>query len=476
MPISKSGQATLPAPISRPDPEPIPEPHAVNFVLPLLRWYAQHTRRLPWRVQDQSPPSPVSSFARSPSPLKGEGENTGNLGVMGNEAAHHTQISDFNPPSRPVSGGEKGRDAAELRSGDVRGNLFIPDPYRVWVSEIMLQQTRVETVIPYFERWMERFPSIASLAAASQQEVLAVWEGLGYYSRARSLHRAAQIVAANYAGQLPGDVRSLRKLPGIGRYTAGAIASIAFGLDQPALDGNIRRVLSRLFDVTEDVRSPAGECRLWDLAEQYLPPGQAGDYNQALMDLGATLCTPRAPDCLHCPLADYCQARALGVQEQRPVVKPRPAIPHYTVTAAVIACPLTQPPDSAIAGLHGCQQDGPLYLIAQRPAHGLLGGLWEFPGGKVQEGEDLSACLRREICEELGAEIEVGELLGVYRHSFTHFRITLHAFRCTLIRNEPRPIEAADIRWVKPEEMSSYPMGKIDRQISKELLRFTTFS
>jgi len=313
---------------------------------------------------------------------------------------------------------------------------------------------------------MERFPSIASLAAASLQEVLAVWEGLGYYSRARSLHRAAQIVAADYAGQLPGDVRNLRKLPGIGRYTAGAIASIAFGLDQPALDGNIRRVLSRLFDVAEDIRSSGGERRLWELAEQYLPPGRAGDYNQALMDIGATLCTPRAPDCLHCPLADHCQARALGVQEQRPVVKPRPAIPHYTVTAAVIACPVAQPSDH--------QQDGPLYLIAQRPAHGLLGGLWEFPGGKVQEGEDLPACLRREICEELGAEIEVGEPLGVYRHAFTHFRITLHAFRCTLIRNEPRPIEHADIRWVKPEEMERYPMGKIDRQIAIELLALNT--
>jgi A/G-specific adenine glycosylase len=420
MPISRSDQAPLSAPTPRPDPEPIPEPHAVNFVLPLLRWYAQHARRLPWRVQGQNPPP--------------------------------------------------------------------PNPYRVWVSEIMLQQTRVETVIPYFERWMERFPSIASLAAASQQEVLAVWEGLGYYSRARSLHRAAQIVVADYGGQLPGDFGSLRKLPGIGRYTAGAIASIAFGLDQPALDGNIRRVLSRLFDVTEDAAgeggqgstgrhrttshpsSPAGDRRLWELAEHYLPPGQAGDYNQALMDLGATLCTPRAPDCLHCPLADYCQARALGVQEQRPVAKPRPAIPHYTVTAAVIARPLTQPPDRSIAGLPGRQQEEPRYLIAQRPAHGLLGGLWEFPGGKVQEGEDLPTCLRREICEELDAEIEVGEQLGVYRHAFTHFRITLHAFRCRLIRNEPRPIEAADIRWVKPEEMSSYPMGKIDRRISKELM------
>lgn len=385
-----------------------------------------------------------------------------------------------------------------------------PDPYRVWVSEVMLQQTRVETVIPYFERWMERFPTLSVLAAAPQQEVLAVWEGLGYYSRARNLHRAAQYLVDKYDGQLPADFHLLRKLPGVGRYTAGAIASIAFGLDQPALDGNIRRVLSRLFDVSEDVRSSAGERRLWDLAAGHLPPGRAGDYNQALMDLGATLCTPRAPDCPSCPLAAGCQARLLGVQEQRPATKPKPAIPHYTVTAAVITRADPGTPE-------------PLILIAQRPAKALLGGLWEFPGGKVQEGEDLPACLRREIFEELGTEIEVGQPVGVYRHAFTHFRLTLHAFYCTLrtpapaapvraslyphdddihsgetrpdtdnapsdesrpdtpetvradpsIRPtaaEPRPIQVADLRWVKPDELAAFPMGKIDRLISRQIV------
>jgi A/G-specific adenine glycosylase len=315
----------------------------------------------------------------------------------------------------------------------------------------MLQQTRVETVIPYFDRWMQRFPSIETLAWASMQEVLAVWEGLGYYGRARNLNEAAQQVMQEYNGQLPQKTRLLRKLPGVGRYTAGAIASIAFGRDEPTLDGNIRRVLARYFNVSEDARSTIGERKLWDLAAQHLPPGEAGEYNQAMMDLGAVVCTPRSPDCTHCPLGGACQANALGITEQRPVLLPKSAIPHHIVTAAVIS-------------RDGC------VLIACRPPHGLLGGLWEFPGGKQQEGEDLPTCLQREICEELGAEIKVDTQLGVYQHAYTHFRVTLYAFRCTLLKGEPSPIQAAELRWVYPAELSQFPMGKIDRQISKILV------
>lgn len=315
----------------------------------------------------------------------------------------------------------------------------------------MLQQTRVETVIPYFENWMQRFPDVATLACASLQDVLAVWEGLGYYGRARNLHRAAQMIMENFGGALPEDVHQLRKLPGVGRYTAGAIASLAFGLDEPALDGNIRRVLARYFNVSEDARSPSGERHLWELARQNLPIGRAGEYNQAIMDLGSLLCTPKSPDCPNCPAEDSCQARALGIQAQRPVLLPKAPTPHHQVTAAVIT-------------RNGC------VLIACRPPHGLLGGLWEFPGGKQQEGEDLASCLRREIREELGVEIEVGELLGVYRHAYTHFRITLHAFRCLLLRGEPQSIQVADLRWVRLEELSQFPMGKIDRKISQRLV------
>ncbi|MFC1996056.1 A/G-specific adenine glycosylase [Chloroflexota bacterium] len=337
--------------------------------------------------------------------------------------------------------------ATDARELPWRGN---PDPYAVWVSEIMLQQTRVETVIPYYKRWMMRFPSVFELSSASQQEVLSLWEGLGYYARARNLHQAASVIVAEYAGELPQEAQDLQTLPGIGRYTAAAIASIAFGKDEAALDGNIRRVLARVFDVTKPARSTQGERQLWQLSEENLPSGCAGEYNQAMMDLGATICTPSCPNCGDCPVQEVCQARKLGVQEDRPVKKARPAIPHYTVAAAVI------------------RRNGQVF-IAQRPDKGLLGGMWEFPGGKTEEDESLDVCLKREICEELGVDIEVGAPFGVYQHAFTHFRITLHAFECLLNDGTPIPHEHKDLRWVRPAELHKFPMGKIDRQIAKRL-------
>jgi len=326
-----------------------------------------------------------------------------------------------------------------------------PDPYVIWVSEIMLQQTRVETVIPYFQNWIQRFPTVEALATAPLQDVLNLWEGLGYYSRARNLHQAARIVVDTYHGCLPQDAAALRSLPGIGRYTAAAIASIAFGQDEPALDGNIRRVLSRFFNLDTPAKSTQGEKLLWELARQNLPPGQAGDYNQAIMDLGATICTPSSPDCPNCPLSPSCQAFALGLQEQRPVTTPKPKIPHHTVAAAVI------------------QRRGRT-LIVQRPPTGLLGGLWEFPGGKREPGEDLSTCLQRELLEELNLTIQVGRPFGVYQHAFTHFRVTLHAFLCTANGSRPQLKEHTDLRWALPAELADYPMGKIDRQIANRLL------
>jgi A/G-specific adenine glycosylase len=324
------------------------------------------------------------------------------------------------------------------------------DPYTIWVSEIMLQQTRVEAVIPYFKRWMNRFPGIAELAAASEQEVLFLWDGLGYYSRARNLYKAAKIVMNEFGGEIPREPAELRKLPGIGRYTVGAIASMAFGQDVPTLDANLRRIFARVFDVAQPADSHPGEDILWRLAEQHLPKGQAGDYNQALMDLGATVCLPKNPRCLLCPLKELCQACLLGIQAQRPVLKPKNAVPHYTVTAAVI------------------WREGEV-LLAKRPSKGLLGGMWEFPGGKVEKDETLQAGLMREIHEELGGEIRVGDLIGVYQHAYTHFRITLHAFQCELTSGKLIPIEAAALAWIHPANLKDYPMGKVDRQIARKL-------
>jgi len=324
------------------------------------------------------------------------------------------------------------------------------DPYAIWVSEVMLQQTQVGTAIPFYERWMARFPTLLSLAQASEQEVLMLWEGLGYYSRARNLQRAARRVVDAFDGNIPADPKSLRALPGIGDYTAAAIASLAFGLDAAAVDGNIRRVLARLFDVTIPADTPAGRKVIQSLADGHLPPGRAADYNQALMDLGATLCTPRNPACAACPLAACCRAYAGGTQEQRPALKPRSTVPHVTVTAAVI-------------------QRGAAFLLAQRPPSGLLGGMWEFPGGKQEHGEDLPACLKREIMEELGVAVEVGAPLGVFRHAYTHFRLTLHAFHCTLNGGEPRALAGQAALWVELGELAQYPMGKVDRWIARRL-------
>ncbi len=317
-----------------------------------------------------------------------------------------------------------------------------PDPYAVWVSEIMLQQTRVETVIPYFEKWMQLFPDVASLASASEQEVLNAWEGLGYYSRARNLHKAAKVVAEKFNGELPRDLTDLRSLPGIGRYTVGAIASMAFGMDEPTLDGNLRRVFARLFDVSESADAPAGEKILWELAEQNLPKGQAGDYNQALMDLGATICLPKNPRCLLCPLIEICEARKNGTQDIRPVLKLKKSVPHYIHAAAVIF------------------QRGRV-LLRQRPTDGLLGGMWEFPNGRVNA--DPAKELTKVLNAAYRLKVRKKEALGVVQHAYTHFKVTVHAFRC-----EPVSIpKKENLKWVKLTDLDDYPMGKIDRQIAR---------
>jgi A/G-specific adenine glycosylase len=336
--------------------------------------------------------------------------------------------------------------------------------YAVWVSEIMLQQTRVEAVIPYFEKWMRLFPDVQALANASEHDVLNAWEGLGYYSRARNLHKAAKIVVEQYNGEIPRDLNELCKLPGIGRYTLGAIASIAFGMDISALDGNIKRVYARIFDVEEPVDSPDGEKLLWQLADKNLPKGHAGDYNQALMDLGATICVPKNPRCLICPVMKLCKARQNGTQNQRPVLKPKKEVPHYVHAAAVMI------------------KRGKV-LLAQRPSQGLLGGMWEFPNGRVNgiPAKELPKALRTGYNLQLrvnrspntsttpAVPLSVNKRapLGIVQHGYSHFHVTVYVYSCELVSMPQR----TNLKWIPLKDLEEYPMGKIDRQIAKMIVK-----
>ena len=305
------------------------------------------------------------------------------------------------------------------------------DPYAIWVAEIMLQQTQVRTVLPYYERFLARFPTVTALAEATLDEVLALWQGLGYYARARSLYAAARLVRERFQGRVPADPSALRSLPGVGDYTAGAILSIAFGQKEPALDANGIRVLCRLLDESGDPHQAAVRGRLRAFALALLPEERPGDLNQALMELGATICLPRAPRCASCPLASFCRARALGTQAARPAQRQRRATPQRRAVAALIQGP---------EGI----------LLARRVPSGLLGGLWELPGGEVNPGEDDPEALARCLLEGLGVQAEVGAPLGSIQHAYTHFRVKVHLYRCA-IQGSPQPSKAWDAWcWLTP--------------------------
>jgi len=325
------------------------------------------------------------------------------------------------------------------------------DPYAIWLSEIMLQQTQVDTVKPYYTRFLERFPNVQTLAAADLQELLTLWQGLGYYSRAKNLHRAAQQIVERFAGQIPNDPQQLMTLPGIGRYTAGAIASIAFDLDEPVLDGNVIRVLCRIYRIADDPRKSNTEKHLWMLARKLIPAGRAGFFNQALMDLGATTCTPRNPRCDTCPVQGHCHARRAGCQADLPTKAAKKTIPHHTIVAAVI-------------------RDRGRILIDRRPDTGLLANLWEFPGGKVEPGEALTDALIREIREEVGLTIDVGDEIARIRHAYSHFKITMHVFNARRIAGTAKPLACAAVRWVKPAELANYPFPRANQKLLPKLL------
>jgi A/G-specific adenine glycosylase len=283
------------------------------------------------------------------------------------------------------------------------------DPYRIWVSEVILQQTRVETAIPFYRRWMERFPTLEALAGADREEVMAAWSGLGYYRRARHLHEAARVVRDRSGGDLPSEARDLRSLPGVGPYTAGAVASIAFGRREPAVDGNARRVLSRLFDLD---RTSAAEIE--GLARVLVPSDRPGDFNQALMELGATVCRPRVPECARCPVEALCLARRRGTVRRRPSTRRPERVPVFEVGTAVLS-----------------SGQGRL-LLARRPEEGLLGGTWEFPGAVAGSRESPAAAARRAAASWLGRDpgaSSPGAACMIVPHAFSHRRHIYHVFR-----------------------------------------------
>ncbi|MEO1593272.1 MAG: A/G-specific adenine glycosylase [Cyanobacteria bacterium J06632_22] len=323
------------------------------------------------------------------------------------------------------------------------------DPYAIWISEIMLQQTQVKTVIPYYGRWLEQFPSVTDLAQADQQQVLKAWEGLGYYARARNLHRAAQQVVAHHSGRFPTTFEETIALSGIGRTTAGGILSAAYNQPTAILDGNVKRVLARL--VALPVPPKQALTTLWQHSEALLAPDNPRDFNQALMDLGATLCTRRNPACERCPWQAHCAAFQNNLQTQLPMTESRGPLPHKIIGVAVIH-----------------DQAGRI-LIDRRKQEGLLGGLWEFPGGKVEPGETLEDCVRREIKEELDIEIDVQDQLMTVEHAYTHFKVTLNVFNCTYVSGEPKPLECDEIRWVTLAEIEQYPFPKANGQIIEVL-------
>jgi A/G-specific adenine glycosylase len=320
------------------------------------------------------------------------------------------------------------------------------DPYRILVSEIMLQQTQVITVIPYYRRFIKTFPTVSSLARAPLQKVLKLWEGLGYYSRARNLLRAAQAIRNQWKGKVPSSIEALSSLPGIGRYTAGAVASIAFELKAPVLDGNVRRVLCRIFAIRKDPRQAVVQDRLWNLAAEILPEQNVGDFNQALMELGATICLPQTPSCSGCPVSESCQAYQTGIQNRIPVRIVKQTLPHHTMLVALI-------------------QNGRGLLIGPRPERGLLAGLWSFP--EMDWKDTTSRQIEKAIEKRLGLKTNLLRPLEPVAHTFSHKRITYHPFlfNCVSAHNRlPDPWQ-----WIPLDKIADYPLPNATRKILDQI-------
>ena len=325
-------------------------------------------------------------------------------------------------------------------------------PYEIWISEVMLQQTQVETVIPYYLRWLKRFPNVEAIAEAPEDEILKHWEGMGYYARAQNIQKTARILVSECAGEFPVDHQAILRLPGIGPYTAGAIMSLAFNQDVPAVDGNVERVLARLFDIKTPVKERETRALIWTLAQGLIPKGEARNFNQALMELGAVVCTPKTPSCSACPIDRYCASLRLGIVQDRPV----PAMKKRTVAVE--------------AALGILVRRGRIF-IQKRGGSGLMPGLWEFPGGKIRAGESPEQALVREFSEELGIKIRPLRKIAVIKHQYTSFRVTLHCFFCRASDEHQEPVLRAAVasRWVTTEEIAQFAFPAANGKLLKRL-------
>jgi A/G-specific adenine glycosylase len=324
------------------------------------------------------------------------------------------------------------------------------DPYSIWVSEVMLQQTQVNTVVPYYREFLKKFPTVKRLARANLQDVLKAWEGMGYYARARNLHRAAAIVHKKYNGRLPDDREAFRKLPGVGDYIAAAVLSIAFDQPYAVVDGNVKRVLARLLCIDTPVNDSASTKSFMAVAEDLKDSHFAGTYNQALMELGALICKPKAPLCDACPLPSYCKAFQTGRVATYPRKKARRAKPLYHIAVGVVI-------------------KGDRILITQRKPDGLLGGLWEFPGGKIKKGEKAEAACVREIKEEVNLKIKVLNHLARVKHAYTHFKINMDVFCCEYTTGRVKRNGPVDHRWIKISAIDRYPLPKANHKFLPKL-------
>ncbi|NOZ75486.1 MAG: A/G-specific adenine glycosylase, partial [FCB group bacterium] len=313
------------------------------------------------------------------------------------------------------------------------------DPYRIWLSEVMLQQTQVMTVIPYYHRWLHRFPTLKSVANADRETLLKVWEGLGYYQRCRNFHRAAVMIQDKYQGIIPSDYKQFRALPGVGDYTVAAVLSMAFHQSLPVLDGNVKRFLARYFGMRN--LSPFNLRRQQSFLEKAIQPVEPGIFNQAIMEVGSRICRPRNPNCDQCPVADTCQARVRGNVETYPQKTKRKTPPHYNVVIGLL-------------------WNKERFLITRRAENGHLGGLWELPGGKIEPGETAEMALRREFIEECRVHIVPGSRVGVVRHTYSHFSIRIALFHCFLVNENEPVIPLQPHRWIQPENVNDYPFPK----------------